>query len=302
MMIQFQPYTLFLTLILFPSMTSSERLCSINKTPRIKKPFIFQPRLLCLTGQRSPILHNQFIVSISLSVFFSTTPNPKWLGSKSTPNPADMLLWSFFWWVSPHALWFMRSFLWCSDPGPSLQFQSLMLQHWMGVVGRRLGAKGVVEGLRIWNFGGLRWSGVLTLSSILLRSVAWLVKGCVVGMMGRACVILGCFVGIERLAGQNSVRWVWIWCLLFVFFCGSGGIGLVVCLAIRMNWVYCFSYSCLKCALIFWLISLPIFMALWRIWCNWFIGFVWLFWFIVWLLFRAGVWCSMVVEMVQWFN
>ena len=60
-----------------------------------------------------------------------------------------------------------------------------------------------IENLELWG-PIVKW--VLTLSSILPRSVAWLAKRCVMGRMGYFCVILGCFVGIKRLAGQNSMR------------------------------------------------------------------------------------------------
>ena len=66
--------------------------------------------------------------------------------------------------------------------------------------------EGVAEGLRIWSCGVLLSSGGQSLSSILQRSVVRLVRGCVVGLMGLVCVIVGSSVGIGRLVALNLVR------------------------------------------------------------------------------------------------
>lgn len=57
----------------------------------------------------------------------------------------------------------------------------------------------------IWSFGVPLLNGGLIISSILRRSVVELVRLCVVGKMGHACVIHGFFVGIERLVDRNLV-------------------------------------------------------------------------------------------------
>ncbi|KAF4346191.1 hypothetical protein G4B88_005174 [Cannabis sativa] len=58
--------------------------------------------------------------------------------------------------------------------------------------------KCAVEGLSIWSFGVTPQNGVLSLSSVLLRSVVRPVKLCV-GKRAIACVIRGCSVEIEKL-------------------------------------------------------------------------------------------------------
>ncbi|TQD89368.1 hypothetical protein C1H46_025089 [Malus baccata] len=50
----------------------------------------------------------------------------------------------------------------------------------------------------------VKW--VLSLCSVLLRNAARRVNPCVLGLMGLACVIRGCFVGTRRLAAPNLVR------------------------------------------------------------------------------------------------
>jgi hypothetical protein len=65
----------------------------------------------------------------------------------------------------------------------------------------------VVEGLSIWSYGVTLSNGVLNLKSILLKLVAWLVKECVAVTVGLVCVILGCFVEINRLVVINLARY-----------------------------------------------------------------------------------------------
>jgi hypothetical protein len=78
---------------------------------------------------------------------------------------------------------------------------------------------GVVEGLRSWSFGEVQWSGGQIISSILLRSVVRLVRLCARALMGLACVILGCFVAIKRLAGLNLGRSDWNFGSVLTFKC-----------------------------------------------------------------------------------
>jgi hypothetical protein len=65
---------------------------------------------------------------------------------------------------------------------------------------------GVVEGLKIWNFGVQLLNGVLISNSILLKNVAMLVNLCVLEKMDLVFVILGSFVVIVKLVAQNSAR------------------------------------------------------------------------------------------------
>ena len=168
--------------------------------------------LLCFpqsTPSRSqrPILSPQSKDSKSLSGFYSSPPNLKWVVSQMTQSPPATPLRSSSWWFWVPVLWSTYSSLCFSHQVESTIFNlSRYCLKKMLLQGKRMEL--VVEGLRTWSFGVMLWSGVRTSSSIPLRSVARLVRLCVVAMMGRVCVIPGSFVEIGRLADRNSERWV----------------------------------------------------------------------------------------------
>lgn len=88
------------------------------------------------------------------------------------------------------------------NPAPMApEFQILTEWFWR----REKTQMDVAEESLIWSFGVLLLNGGLIISSIPRRNVVKLARLCVVEEMGHACVILGFFVGIERLVDRNLV-------------------------------------------------------------------------------------------------